>query len=74
MIAGSALPAPVLPVTVTIGGQTAQILYDGAIPGQVAGLFQINARVPSGLASGPQPVVVTVGTAASQAKLTVAVK
>jgi len=74
MINTTTFPSPVLPVTVTIGGQPAQILYDGAIPGQVAGLLQINARVPVGLASGPQPVVVTIGTASSQANLTVAVK
>jgi uncharacterized protein (TIGR03437 family) len=74
MIDTSTYPSPVLPVTVTIGGQAAQILYDGAIPGQVAGLLQINARVPTGLVSGPQPVIVTIGTASSQANLTVAVK
>jgi uncharacterized protein (TIGR03437 family) len=70
----SSFPKPALPVTVTIGGQPAQIIYDGAIPDQIAGLLQINARVPAGLASGPQPVVVTIGTASSQANLTVAVK
>jgi uncharacterized protein (TIGR03437 family) len=70
----STLPKPALPVSVKIGGQPAEIIYDGAIPGQVAGLLQINARVPAGLAPGPQPVVVTIGTASSQANLTVAVK
>lgn len=73
-IATSVYPSPALPVSVTIGGQPADIIYDGAIPGQIAGLLQINARVPAGLASGPQPVVVTIGTASSQANLTVAVK
>jgi uncharacterized protein (TIGR03437 family) len=74
LIATSTYPSPALPLSVTIGGQPAQILYGGAIPGQVAGLLQINARVPAGVASGPQPVVVTVGTASSQTSLTVAVK
>lgn len=37
-----------LPVTVTIGGQPGQVLYDGAAPGIVAGVFQINATVSLG--------------------------
>ncbi len=48
------------PVQVTIGGQTAQVTFQGAAPGFV-GLAQINAIVPSGLAPGDQPVFVSVG-------------
>lgn len=69
------LPAPVLPVRVQFdGGSPAEILYAGAAPGAVAGLFQINVRLPAGLRSGNVPVVVTVGSASSQAGLTVAVR
>lgn len=59
----------------TIGGQPAQILYAGVAPYQVWGMFQVNARVPQGIGSGPQPVVLTVGQAnnASQ-QATVAVQ
>jgi adhesin/invasin len=42
-------------VTVTIGGQAAQVSYQGVAPG-LAGLEQLNVIVPSGLASGDQPV------------------
>jgi uncharacterized protein (TIGR03437 family) len=64
---------PVLPVTVTIGGRAAEVLYAGAAPGQVAGLFQINVKLPAGL-TGRVPVVVTVGGTASQSGLTLSVE
>ncbi len=73
-IAATVFPKPVLPVKVTIGNQEAQVQYAGAGPFQVAGVFQINAVVPAGVASGAVPVVVTVGTAASQPGLTVSVR
>jgi uncharacterized protein (TIGR03437 family) len=63
-----------LPVTVTIGGQPAQVEYSGPAPGLVDGVMQINATLPSGIASGAVPVVVTVGTASSQTAVTVAVQ
>ncbi len=67
-------PRPVLPVSVTIGGRTADVLYAGAAPSQIAGLFQINVKVPEDLPAGAHDVIVTVGTARSQSGLTVAVR
>jgi uncharacterized protein (TIGR03437 family) len=61
-------------VTVTIGGQNAPVSYAGPAPGLVGGIFQVNAMIPSGTASGPQPVVVMVGGVVSQTGLTVAVQ
>ncbi len=59
----------------TIGGQPAKVLYAGAAPGQVSGVFQINAVIPDGAGSGPQPVVVTIGGSDnSQQGVTVAVQ
>jgi len=55
-----------LPVTVTIGGQSAQVEYAGPAPGLVDGVMQINAKLPGGLASGAVPVIVQVGTVSSQ--------
>jgi uncharacterized protein (TIGR03437 family) len=70
-------PAPILPLTVQIGGIDAEVLYAGAAPGLTAGLFQVNVRVPAGLARipgvGQYPVVVRVGSFTSQAGVTVAV-
>jgi uncharacterized protein (TIGR03437 family) len=75
-IAGSIIPAdnppqPFLPVKVTIGGKEAEILYKGAAPGAVAGLFQVNVRIPEGTPEGPVPVVLTSGEASSQPNVTV---
>ena len=70
----STLPAPNWPVTATIGGVNATVLYAGAAPGLVAGVLQVNVRVPSGIPGGDQPVVVTIGGASTQAGLTVAIK
>jgi uncharacterized protein (TIGR03437 family) len=63
---GAAAPASplsqtTLPVSVTIGGQNAQVLFSGLAPG-FAGLYQVNAVVPAGVAAGSSaPVVVTAG-------------
>jgi uncharacterized protein (TIGR03437 family) len=37
---------PVLPVSVRIGAAPAEVLYAGPAPGMVAGILQINVRVP----------------------------
>ena len=71
----SILPKPVLPVTVTIGGYSAEVLYAGAAPGMISGVMQVNARVPSAVVtSNFVPVVLSVGGIASQDKATMAVK
>ncbi len=74
LIANTTLPVPALPLTVTIGGKQAEIVYQGGAPGLTAGLLQINARIPTDTPAGNQPVVVTLGTISSPAGLTVAVK
>jgi uncharacterized protein (TIGR03437 family) len=49
--------ATVATTTVTIGGVSAAVSFSGLAPGFV-GLYQVNAAVPSGIASGNQPVVI----------------
>jgi uncharacterized protein (TIGR03437 family) len=73
-IANSVYPKPALPVSVTVGGLPATVLYAGAAPSLVSGVFQVNATLPAGVASGAVAVVVTVGGASSQAGLTVSVQ
>ncbi len=71
---GTGLNHPVQNVTVTIGGVSAPVQYAGSAPGLVYGVMQVNVLVPSTVASGAQPVVVTVGTVASQNGVTVAIQ
>jgi uncharacterized protein (TIGR03437 family) len=52
------------PVTVTIGGQEAKVIYSIASPFAV-GLYQIAVTMPSGVAAGTVPVVIRQGSAAS---------
>jgi trimeric autotransporter adhesin len=53
------------PVTVSFDYYTAQVLYAGPVA-NYPGLFQINARIPSGfLPTGDLTVIVTVGTSPS---------
>ena len=58
------LPAPTQTTTVTIGGVEAKIDFIG-IPWALVGVTQINVTVPTGIATGPQSVVVKVGGVAS---------
>ena len=59
-VPAGAVSKPVLPVAVRIGGVDAEVLYAGQAPGIVAGVIQINVRVPAGM-SGPVPVQLIVG-------------
>jgi uncharacterized protein (TIGR03437 family) len=60
-------------VSLKIGLYAAGLLYAGPAPG-FPGLLQINAQVPAGfLPPGIQPVVLSVGSAASQAGVTIVV-
>jgi uncharacterized protein (TIGR03437 family) len=52
-------------VNVQIGGRRAEVLYAGPAPGLVAGVMQINARVPESALGGIQSVQITVGNATS---------
>src|SRR5665213_440080 len=67
-------PMPVLPVTATVGGQTATVAYAGAAPTSVAGLMQVNIQIPAGVQTGAAvPVTVSVGGIAAQSGVTLAV-
>ncbi len=60
-----------MPDHVTIGSTAltvagTQLTYAGFVPGSIAGLYQINVAVPTGIGTGTSaaqfPVVVTVGS------------
>jgi uncharacterized protein (TIGR03437 family) len=44
--------------SVSIGGQTAEVLFSGIAPDFV-GVYQVNIRTPSGLRPGDHPIVIT---------------
>lgn len=63
-----------VPVTVTVGGAEAQVLFAGLTP-EFVGLYQINIIVPFGVVPGDEvPVVVTQGGVTSRTDVTIAVR
>ena len=74
LLATRTYPAPLNQVHVFIAGSPAEVQYAGAAPNQVAGLFQVNVRIPPDAPSGDVPVQIQVGGAISQPGITVAVK
>ncbi len=69
-------PQPVAqPVTATIGGLDATVLYAGGVPGLVAGLLQVNVQIPTGVTpGGTVPITISLGGQSSQASVTLGVK
>ena len=65
-ITGSDVKQPVLPVTVTIGGTLASVIYAASAPGSVAGLFQVDVAAPKG-----GTLVLSVGTASASIAVSV---
>jgi uncharacterized protein (TIGR03437 family) len=76
IVGGSPLPRPLAqPTLVTIGGQNASVEYSGAAPGAVAGLWQINVRVPAGLpANNSTPLTLRIGNFGPLTGITVAIR
>ncbi len=73
-ISGLPLASPLLPVTVKIGGLPAEVLYAGAAPSLVAGVIQINVRVPVEAAAGEAIAVeMSTGGRASQVDVVMAI-
>jgi len=60
-------------VTVTIGDQPGTVLYAGGAGGEVAGVVQINLRLPEGV-KGDVPVVVKIGSHSSQSTVTISIQ
>ena len=75
LLTSAPYPLPVLPVSVTITGLPAEVLYAGAAPGLISGVMQINVVVPPSAEQVPyDEIVVTVGNYASPSAVTVAVQ
>jgi uncharacterized protein (TIGR03437 family) len=67
------LPAPTLPVAVTIGSQPAKVGYAGRAP-YTSGVMQLNLYVPENISSGPASVMLYVGNNLSRAGVTVSIR
>jgi uncharacterized protein (TIGR03437 family) len=74
LLASVPLSTLLLPVSARIGAKPADVMYAGGAPGFVAGVIQINVRVPDDIASGEVPIVLQVGSALSQPGVTVNVE
>lgn len=73
LIAGNVTPAG--SITVTIDGQNAPVLGTASPIGSAPGVLQVNVTVPAGAKAGNAvPVVVSAGSAKSQARVTMCVK
>lgn len=74
-VIGGALRKLTQTTTVTIGGVNAPVQFAGAVPAAIAGLIQINAQVPAGLApTTGAPVIVKIGDWTSTPNVTVSIK
>jgi len=60
-----ALPRCALPVSVTVNGESATVLYAGIAPGLVQGANQINVQLPADITSGQLAIVLTAGEVSS---------
>jgi uncharacterized protein (TIGR03437 family) len=65
---------PRLPVTATIGGHSAKVVYAGSAPGLISGVFQVNLQIPEDLDPGIHPVRIEVGGVPTQPSVTIAVR
>ena len=72
------IASTVLPVSATIDGvavPAADVVYAGAAPGLIAGLVQINVKIPSSLRSNPAALVtLTVGGVSTRPGVTLSIQ
>ncbi len=71
LLATAPLSKLLLPISARINGRPADVLYAGEALDLVAGVTQVNVRVPDNTASGTVPIVLQVGSAVSQPGVTV---
>jgi len=74
-IAGATLPKPKLSVSAQVGGMPAKVTSAAGVSGMAAGSLAIKLQIPANVTRGTAvPVTVTIGTASSQAGVTIAVQ
>jgi uncharacterized protein (TIGR03437 family) len=73
-LAMAPLPQLNASVRVLVGGTAADVLYAGPAPGEIAGLTQINIRIPQNASAGAVPLLVIAGGNPSQAGVTLSIQ
>ena len=73
-LAGPPYAEPAAQYKVRIADRECEVFYGGAAPGLVAGLIQLNVRVPADIAPGVVPVTLEVDGARSTRMVSVAVR
>jgi uncharacterized protein (TIGR03437 family) len=74
-LAGSTPPQAIAPVSAQVGGVDAQVQYAGGAPNFIAGLFQVNVRIPDSAPVGPAvSLQLTAGGVSSAPGVTLAVQ
>ncbi len=74
-LTGLPLPKQNLGITITIGGKVAEVVYAGPAPSLVAGVLQINARIPADVVVSNSVLVrAQIGDKLTQPGLTIAVR
>jgi uncharacterized protein (TIGR03437 family) len=68
------LRRPLLPVTATIGGRPADVLYIGSASALVSGVFQANIRIPEDIEPGRTPIEIQIGGVATQSSVSIVVR
>ena len=75
LVAGQPLPRPAAEIRVSIDGINSEVLYAGGAPGLVAGVMQINVRIPATARSGAaMPVSFTAAGRRSRSGVTLAIE
>jgi uncharacterized protein (TIGR03437 family) len=74
LVISTPFPTMMIPPTVAIAGQPAEVRYAGAAPYFPLGVFEIDVRIPATIASGPAPISVTIGDRSTTRMVTVAVQ
>ena len=73
-VTGSTLKWLTQPVSVTVGGQSAMVTFDGSAPTFVDGVDQLDIQLSPNTPSGAQAAIITVGGISSPSSLTLAVQ
>jgi uncharacterized protein (TIGR03437 family) len=74
-ITGTDPAKPLAPVSVLVDGQNTEVIYAGAAPGLVAGMLQVNFRLPLQIKTGAAiGVLLKVGRFTSQPGVTLAIR